>query len=188
MRLFIKILGLIILIVVVAAVVVVVWMNIGYKPLPEGARTDREPLPDGVRADRIVIEKSRRQLTLLKDGKPLKTYAVALGGSPTGPKEREGDGKTPEGVYHIDYRKANSSFHRALHISYPSAAEVEAARKGGYPPGGAIMIHGLPNGFGGLGASHRLRDWTLGCIAVTNIEIEEIWRVVPNGAVVEIRP
>jgi murein L,D-transpeptidase YafK len=185
MRSFIKILGFITLIVIV---VVVVWMSIGYAPIPEGMRAGREPLPDGARADSILIEKSRRKLTLLKDGKPLKTYTVALGGSPIGPKEREGDGKTPEGVYQIDYRKANSSFHRALHISYPTVAEAKAARQNGYSPGGAIMIHGLPNGFGVLGASHRLRDWTLGCIAVTNIEIEEIWRVVPNGAVVEIRP
>ena len=155
MRLFLKILGFITLIVVV--VVVVVWMNIGYEPLPEGTRADREPLPDGARADRIVIEKSRRKMTLLQDGKPLKTYAVALGRSPIGPKEREGDGKTPEGTYCIDSRKANSSFHRALHISYPTAAEVEAARKGGYSPGGAIIIHGLPNGLGGSAGPTALR-------------------------------
>lgn len=139
-------------------------------------------------ADRIVIVKSSRTMTLLNAGKVLKTYKVALGGSPTGGKERQGDEKTPEGEYKIDSRNSHSQFHLALHVSYPNAADRERARRLGVDPGGDIMIHGLPQAWAWLGAAHRQRDWTLGCIAVTNQEIEEIWQLVPVGTAVEIRP
>lgn len=140
------------------------------------------------KADRILVVKSERKLTLLHGGKPLKTYLVALGGSPVGDKECQGDSRTPEGIYRIDFKKKNSQFHRALHVSYPDARDVAEARTRGCPPGGDIMIHGLGPGFAKLGALHRLSDWTLGCIAVTNEEIEEIWAAVDAGTVVEIRP
>jgi len=104
------------------------------------------------------------------------------------PKEREGDGRTPEGHYIIDSRDAASNYHKALHISYPNQQDRARAAKLGVPPGGAIMIHGLPNGMGWLGSAHRLYDWTLGCIAVTDEEIDEIWNMVPVGTAVEIRP
>jgi murein L,D-transpeptidase YafK len=91
-------------------------------------------------------------------------------------------------LYVIDSRKADSQFHRSLHISYPNAADRERARKLGVPPGGDIYIHGLPNGYGFIGAAHRARDWTDGCVAVTDREIEEIWSLVGNGTPVEIRP
>jgi murein L,D-transpeptidase YafK len=139
-------------------------------------------------ADSILIVKSARTMALLRAGKVLKTYKIVLGTSPGGPKEREGDGKTPEGEYTVDRRNARSRFHRALHISYPSPADRERARKRGVNPGGDIMIHGLRNGFGWLGSAHRLRDWTQGCIAVTNAEIEEIWELVPVGTPVRILP
>lgn len=139
-------------------------------------------------ADKIVIVKSARTMTLLSGGKMLKTYKVALGGVPVGPKRVEGDHKTPEGNYVIDAKNAHSRFHLALHISYPSAADTETARKLGLRPGGAIMIHGLPASFAYLGALHRQTDWTDGCVAVTDAEIEEIWRLVPVGTRVEIRP
>jgi murein L,D-transpeptidase YafK len=139
-------------------------------------------------ADRVVIEKAAHTLSLYRNGRLLKTYNVALGPNAKGPKEREGDGRTPEGQYIIDSRKPDSDFHRALHISYPNAEDRRRARKLGVSPGGAIMIHGLPNGMGSLGKAHRLHDWTQGCIAVTNKEIEEIWRVVPNGTRVDIKP
>ena len=125
---------------------------------------------------------------LMNKEKVLKTYRVALGGQPKGPKTREGDGKTPEGRYVIDRRNAKSRFHLALHISYPNTSDVDNARKLGVPPGGDIIIHGLPNGFGWMGALHTKWDWTDGCIAVTNAEIEEIWRAVPDGTPIEIRP
>src|SRR5260370_39613096 len=125
-------------------------------------------------ADRIIIVKSARTLTVMKEGKPLKTYRVALGREPVGAKTREGDGKTPEGSYKIDWRQDASLYHRALHISYPNSADRERARKLGVSPGGSIMIHGLMRKYADLGALHRTTDWTEGCIAVTNDEIDEI--------------
>jgi murein L,D-transpeptidase YafK len=141
-----------------------------------------------LQADKILIVKSAHTMTLLSGGKMLKTYKVALGGVPVGPKRVEGDHKTPEGNYVIDAKNAHSRFHLALHVSYPSAADTETARKLGSRPGGAIMIHGLASSFAYLGALHRQTDWTDGCISVTNPEIEEIWRLVPVGTRVEIRP
>ena len=138
-------------------------------------------------ATRVLVEKSARRLTLLGEGRPIRTYRVALGRQPVGPKDREGDGRTPEGVYIIDSRLATSGFHRALHVSYPNAADQLAAKRAGVDPGGAIFIHGIKNRLGWLGRLHRLVDWTSGCIAVTNAEIDEIWRAVPDGTVVEIR-
>ncbi len=146
----------------------------------------REPLK--LTADRVLVEKSARRLTLLRDGRVLKTYAVALGSSPRGHKQQEGDGRTPEGVYQIDFHKPDSDFHLALHISYPNADDTGRAAARGVAPGGDIMIHGLRNGLGAIGAAHRLHDWTAGCIAVTNAEIEEIFRAVPDGTPIEIRP
>ncbi|MGQ9367653.1 L,D-transpeptidase family protein [Azospirillum sp. A39] len=141
-----------------------------------------------VPADRIVVRKARRTLTLYRDGRELRTYAVALGPGEPAPKRREGDNRTPEGLYRIDGRNPRSAYHRSLHISYPSPADTSAARARGERPGGGIMIHGLRNGFGWLGAAHRSVDWTAGCIAVTNEEIEEIWRLVPDGTAIEILP
>jgi murein L,D-transpeptidase YafK len=143
---------------------------------------------DVLQADRIVIAKSARSLTLLRQGQVLKTYKVALGHEPEGPKTQRGDNRTPEGEYIIDARNAHSSFHLALHISYPNAADRARAGKLRVNPGGDIMIHGLPPAFAYLGSLHRQTDWTLGCIAVTNAEIEEIWSLVPNGTKVEIKP
>lgn len=105
-----------------------------------------------------------------------------------GRKSCEGDRKTPEGVYVIDRRKPNSRYHRALHISYPNAEDRRRAEQRGVSPGGDIMIHGLPNGMGAIGSLHLKRDWTLGCIAMTNQEIDELWQAVPNGTLVEIVP
>jgi len=139
-------------------------------------------------ADHVLIEKSARKLSLIADGKVLKTYAVALGRHPLGAKTKQGDGRTPEGLYTIDSRIAKSGFHRALHISYPNEQDKSHAAALGVNPGGEIMIHGIRNGLGFVGSLHRRRDWTGGCIAVTNPEIEEIWKAVPDGTPVEIRP
>lgn len=139
-------------------------------------------------ADKIVIVKSARTMTLLSGANVLKTYKVALGTVPVGPKRVEGDHKTPEGNYLIDAKNAHSQFHLSLHISYPSAADQQRARSAGARPGGAIMIHGLAKSFAFLGPLHRQTDWTDGCIAVTNAEIEEIWNLVPVGTRVEIQP
>jgi murein L,D-transpeptidase YafK len=139
-------------------------------------------------ADRIVIVKSQRTLTLLREGRILKTYKVALGGEPQGPKTQRGDNRTPEGVYTIDSRNAHSQFHLSLHVSYPNAEDRARAKKLRVNPGGDIFIHGLPPAYSYLGPLHRQRDWTLGCIAVTDPEIEEIWSMVPIGTTVEIKP
>ena len=138
--------------------------------------------------DKVLIEKQTRRLTLFAKGEVVKTYKIALGGNPVGPKEREGDCKTPEGTYIIDARNGNSGYHLSLHISYPNALDRLRAEELGVAPGGDIMIHGIKNGFAKLGASHAARDWTEGCIAVTNQEMEEIYKFVPNGTVVEITP
>jgi murein L,D-transpeptidase YafK len=141
-----------------------------------------------VPADRILIEKKERRLTLISKGKILKTYKIALGGNPEGPKERQGDNKTPEGTYFIDSRNKDSRYHLSLHISYPNEKDKKRAKELGVSPGGDIMIHGIKNGFSWVGDSHSEIDWTKGCIAVTDEEIEEIEKLVPNGTVVEIRP
>ena len=143
--------------------------------------------PIGV-ADWILVEKKARRLTLFRNNRPLKSYDIALGRQPDGPKRFQGDNKTPEGRYRIASRKQNSDFHRALRISYPSPEDAAFAAKQKRSAGGDIMIHGLPNGMGSLGRLHLLRDWTAGCIAVTNAEIEELWRAVPDGTPIEIRP
>lgn len=139
-------------------------------------------------ADRILIEKKKRQLTLIAKGRALKTYRIALGGNPDGPKERQGDHKTPEGTYIIDGRNTGSRYHLSLHISYPNEKDKKRAREMGVAPGGDIKIHGIKNGFSWVGDMHTGLDWTRGCIAVTDEEIEEIEKLVPDGTIVEIRP
>ena len=139
-------------------------------------------------ADLVLIEKGARQLTLKREGKVVAVFKVALGSSPRGPKECQGDAKTPEGEYQITGRNSHSAFHRSLRISYPSKSDRKRAAALGCAPGGDIMIHGLPNGRGWVGASHRLTDWTNGCVAVTDSEIEQIWKLVPDGVMVRIVP
>ena len=139
-------------------------------------------------ADRIVVEKSARKLSVLRHGKEIRSYQIALGGAPVGRKEEEGDMKTPEGVYTIDSRNPQSDFHLALHISYPGPDDESRAASRGVSAGCDIEIHGLPNGHGSMGASDWQKDWTAGCIALTDEQIEELWRLVPDGTPIEIRP
>jgi murein L,D-transpeptidase YafK len=148
------------------------------------AQTNSRPL----HADRVIVFKKEHTLQLLNQGKVIKTYKVALGGAPDGPKTEQGDHKTPEGVYVLDSRNAHSHFYRSIHISYPNARDRAAARKRGVSPGGDVFVHGLPNGYGWVGAAHRAKDWTDGCIAVTDAEIDEIWSAVADGTPIEIRP
>jgi murein L,D-transpeptidase YafK len=146
------------------------------------------PLPRDAVADRIVVEKAARRLTLFRNGQALKSYWVALGRAPVGPKEYEGDQRTPEGIYKVDFHKPDSDYHLALHISYPEQHDIDRAAVQGLSAGSDIMIHGLPNGRGWIGRFHRRSDWTAGCIAVADFEIEEIYRAVPDGTPVELRP
>jgi murein L,D-transpeptidase YafK len=140
------------------------------------------------KVDRIVIEKQKRTLTLMSGANIVKTYKVALGAQPVGAKDRQGDHKTPEGIYSVDAKNPNSQFHKALHISYPSQADRANAKKLGMSPGGDVEIHGLGAKWGWVGARHLLTDWTDGCIAVTNEEIDEIYPQIKVGTPVEIRP
>ena len=139
-------------------------------------------------ASRVLIEKGERRLTLISKDKAFKTYRIALGGNPNGPKERKGDNKTPEGTYVIDSRNKDSRYHLSLHISYPNGKDIKRAKELGVSPGGDIMIHGLKNGLSMVGDLHTEVDWTKGCIAVTDEEIEEIAKLVPIGTTVEIKP
>lgn len=152
------------------------------------AGTVDDRLPADARADRVIVMKKERTLTLMSGDKVLKIYKIALGSDPIGPKRIEGDHKTPEGSYILDRRNAKSKYYRSIHISYPSEEDRERARKLGVSPGGDVMVHGLPNGFGWLGATHRTQDWTDGCIAVTDQEIDEIWNAVADGTPIEIKP
>ena len=139
-------------------------------------------------ADHVLVIKHQRVLRLLRGGEVLKQYKVALGATPVGSKTQQGDHKTPEGKYILDSRNSKSQFYKSLHISYPTGEQRLAARKRGVSPGGDVFVHGLPNGYGKIGAAHRLRDWTDGCIAVTDEEMDEIWGSVPAGTPIEIRP
>jgi hypothetical protein len=125
-----------------------------------------EPLAPGAAADLVIVNKSQRTLVLVRDGEVLRSFRIALGRNPQGHKVQEGDTRTSEGRYQIDRRIAASGFYRALHISYPNAADRERARHNHVSPGGDIMVHGIKNGLGWLGRLHRFVDWTNGCIAV----------------------
>lgn len=150
----------------------------------EAASSEPQLLP----AHKVVVLKSLRRLLLLRDGRVLRGYRVALGREPSGPKTQEGDGRTPEGLYRLDWRNPNSSFYRSIHVSYPNRKDRQRAQKLGASPGGDIMIHGLPNGREAIGEDHTKWDWTDGCIAVTNEEMDEIWSAIQTGTVIEIRP
>ncbi len=141
------------------------------------------------KADYVLVKKAERKLYLYRRSEVLKIYRVSLGKQPNGHKQRSGDSRTPEGVYTLDWRKSDSKFFRAIHISYPSISDRRDARERGDDPGGAIMIHGQP-----VSRAEKARllsygdDWTEGCIAVQNHEMIEIWNAVENGTPIEIIP
>lgn len=157
-------------------------------PMPAWATSTHTGLVRAARADSIVVEKGEHRMTLFAGGSAVGTYLVALGKIPVGAKNERGDFRTPEGLYTIDARNANSRYHRALHVSYPNADDKARAASRGIDPGGDVMIHGLPNGQGAVGAAHRTYDWTNGCVAVTDQEIEQIWSAVPVGTPIRIKP
>lgn len=139
-------------------------------------------------ADLVVIYKSERLLQLKRNGHVIRIFDIALGVEPEGHKRKEGDGRTPEGVYTLDWRNANSQFYRSMHVSYPREKDQEAADRWGVSPGGLIMVHGLPNGRRAPEVGHPRNDWTNGCIAVTNQEMDEIWSLVDDGTTIIIFP
>ena len=140
----------------------------------------------GPNVDYLIVDKSERLLVAYEDGKPLRVYrGLQFGDAPVGHKRFQGDERTPEGVYRIDWRNPQSAYHLSLRISYPNTSDREFASQYGRSPGGDIFIHGQPNGL----TQGRMRgDWTDGCIALSNDEIEELWRIVPDGTPIEIRP
>jgi murein L,D-transpeptidase YafK len=167
----------------IACALFTVLLLLPYRPAA-GAEAEASP----VRADYILVEKAEKRLTLFNDNIPLKSYAVALGRNPVGPKLKEGDQRTPEGRYRIDSRNAESKYHLALHISYPNEIDRQITSIAGVSPGNNIMIHGTGDEYSWMGEFHSVLDWTDGCIAVTNEEIEELWELVPDGTVIDIVP
>lgn len=153
-------------------------------PSAEAAREGRR-LGKTFKVDRVLVFKGKRQIHLMFRGRIVRTYKIGLGFNPKGHKLKEGDGRTPEGLYRITLRNARSRFHLSLKISYPDRRDRARARRRGDNPGGQIFIHGQPNGAGDGG--RIAGDWTLGCIAVGNAEIREIWRSVRSGTIIEIR-
>jgi len=169
----------------VAAVLLICAIALG---VHSAASNVAPPLAADVRADSLLVVKSRHELVVFAHGMVAKRYAVALGRGGAGDKVREGDGKVPEGRFTIDEHVARSAFHRALHVSYPDSAHAARARAMGVPPGGHIMVHGLKNGLGIVGGLHRTMDWTAGCVALTDPEIEELFRAVPDGTPIVLAP
>ncbi|WP_449104772.1 L,D-transpeptidase family protein [Pseudomonas mohnii] len=138
--------------------------------------------------EKILVLKSAHQLQLINDGKPLKTYRISLGKNPKGPKLMEGDKRTPEGLYWIDWRKTSNNFNLAMHISYPNVTDSARARREGVEPGGMIMIHGTPDTKDTPEDLFHTLDWTDGCVAMRNRDMREVWNLVPDGTMIEIRP
>ena len=145
-------------------------------------------LPDGLMFDQLLLEKGKRRLTAYAKGKAVRVYLVALGENPVGHKQVEGDKRTPEGKYTINDKNPNSAYYKNVGISYPNAEDVKQAKKLNKSPGGDIKIHGLAPHFAEIGPAHRLSDWTYGCVAVTNPEIDEIFSRTAVGTPIEIVP
>jgi murein L,D-transpeptidase YafK len=164
-----------------------VFLVLALVTLLQSGKADPSRAP-GRSVDEIVVVKSEHKMTLMSHGVVLRTYQVALSTLPAGAKQRSGDHKVPEGEYRIDYKNPGSQFHLALHVSYPNAEDRARAQKLGVDPGGEIEIHGLADKYAWLGSMHRKYDWTNGCIAVTNAEIEEIYPMVQVGTKLEIKP
>ena len=168
------------------------------KPMPDAVLKEEkdansqvlntQPLPENTPITRLVVMKSKRQMWAYNQDTLVKIYPISLGKSPIGHKQFEGDKKTPEGIYRINERNPNSAYHKNLGISYPNAEDKAYALSQGKSPGGLIKIHGLPNKFPDIGRQHLRKDWTDGCIAVTNEEINELFNAVVHNAEIDIRP
>jgi murein L,D-transpeptidase YafK len=148
---------------------------------------NKKEQPVNGKVDKVLVDKSKREMYLIRNGRIIKTYSIALGDHPMGDKTMQGDEKTPEGIYLLDWRNSKSTCYKSIHISYPNAADIKTAERLGVSPGGDIMIHGLHPANQYLGKWHTGTDWTDGCIAVTNQEMDEIWNCVKYGTPIEIR-
>ncbi len=147
-----------------------------------------QKLPQNIKIDSIIVYKSKRELIAYSNGQAIKTYTISLGRNPIGDKEFEGDKKTPEGIYFINAKNPNSGYYKNLGISYPNKEDIEVSKKLGRSTGGDVKIHGLKNGQGFIGKFQRWYDWTAGCIALTNEEVEELYCTVDVGTKIEIKP
>ena len=152
----------------------------------EGVSENKQAMLNNIVVDKVFVDKSARTLQLLSDDKVIKSYHIALGGNPIGHKQQQGDQRTPVGSYTLDYKNEKSKFYRSIHVSYPNTTDKARAKSRGVSAGGDIMIHGQKNGFGALGLLNQQRDWTEGCIAVTNDEMDEIMAAVKVGTPIEI--
>ncbi|MBF8742261.1 MULTISPECIES: L,D-transpeptidase family protein [Pseudomonas] len=148
----------------------------------------QSPVASQPLVDKVLVLKSERRLQLISRGEPLKTYRISLGKQPKGTKEREGDNRTPEGLYWLDWRKVSDRFNLAMHISYPNISDAARARREGVNPGGMIMIHGTPIDENYPEWYFHTLDWTEGCIAMRNADMQEVWSMVKDGTLIEIRP
>ena len=158
------------------------------KPLAQEVEYPTGPLAASVRFDKLVVNKAERRLYAYAAGKVVRVYGVALGFAPVGAKEVEGDGKTPEGKYSIISKSTQSAYYKNLKISYPNATDTVKAAQLNASAGGDIFIHGLAPEFAFLGVAHRASDWTLGCIAISNPEIDELFAKTPVGTPIELVP
>ncbi len=140
------------------------------------------------KADLVVVEKAKKALYLEREGKILKKYHIALGPHPKGPKQSEGDGRTPEGRYVLDFKKSDSAYYKSIHISYPNDFDTDSALAKGLSPGGSVMIHGQKNGYEKLTAVTQRFNWTQGCLALTDQDMDEVWDAIDVGTPIEIRP
>ena len=163
----------------------IVWQT---RPVPTQTPETVQPLPENTQITRLVVHNSQRKMDAYSGDNLVKSYDIALGFNPIGHKQFEGDGKTPEGIYRINERNPNSAYHKNLGISYPNAQDKAYAQSQGKSAGGLIKIHGIRNGMGAIGRQHLRHDWTNGCIAITNEEIDELYRSVVYNAEIDIRP
>lgn len=145
-------------------------------------------LPQGAQVNKILVLKSKRELVALSGSQVLKIYKVALGKVPVGAKQFEGDNKTPEGIYYIYDKNPGSKYHKNLGVSYPNIRDIANAKKAGKPHGGNIKIHGLPDNMAFAGRLQSMMDWTAGCIAMNNDDIDELYAHTAPGTDIEIRP
>jgi murein L,D-transpeptidase YafK len=142
----------------------------------------------GQLADRVVVEKSESRLYLMREGQAFASFHVVFGANPEGHKRQQGDERTPEGQYLLNYKNANSLYYKSIHISYPNEFDRQEARKQGVDPGGDIMIHGQKNGYERLSFLAQRFNWTNGCIALNNKDMDSVWEAVQPGTPIEIRP
>lgn len=154
--------------------------SVADEPTPSSSLTEK--------ADLVVVEKNSKTLSLFRNERKIASFSVTFGANPVGHKQQEGDERTPEGRYKLDYKKTETKYHKAIHISYPNAQDIADAKKRGVSPGGSIMIHGQKQGWGWAAFLTQRFNWTNGCIALSDDDLDFVWNVVDVGTPIEIKP